>query len=258
MLDQALSSAQAEVQKNFEALQQLAVKGHRWLHLGRLLPDITPLSLLGALQDNGDSKMSGFVRALALNYAKSIIRLQHLLRIQAAYRRKDTIQLVSETASVPHVGWRVEDHIDWLLLEIDFNLIIREDQIRVAFAMIASPSSTSNFVLQMNMGQGKSSVVIPMIAAALAGDKNLVRVVVPRSLLLQAAQLLTSRLGGLINRRVKHIPFSRKTPTDIASIKAYHNLHLGILSGRGVILTLPEHLLSIQLSGKQELSNGCV
>ena len=258
MLDQALSSAQAELQENFNTLQRLAVKDYRWLQLGGLLPDITPLTLLGALQDGGDSKMSGVVRARAIGYAKSMVSLQHLLRIQAAHRRQDTIQLASETASVAHMGWQVEDHIDWLLLEIDFNLIIREDQLKVAQAMIASPSSTSNFVLQMNMGQGKSSVIIPMVATALASDKNLVRVVVPRSLLLQAAQLLTSRLGGLINRRIKHIPFSRKTRTDIESIRAYHKLHLDSFTGRGVILSLPEHLLSFQLSGKQELSNGCV
>ncbi|KAL8787328.1 MAG: hypothetical protein Q9195_007823 [Heterodermia aff. obscurata] len=254
MLNQALSSAQAELQTNFNTLQRLAVKDYRWLQLGGLLPDITPVTLLGAL----GNKMSGAVRAHAISYAKSIVSLQHLLRIQAAYRRSDTIQLASEAASVAHVGWQVEDHLDWLLLEIDFNLIIREDQLQVAQAMIASPSRTSNFVLQMNMGQGKSSVVIPMVATALASDRNLVRVVVPRSLLLQAAQLLTSRLGGLINRRVKHIPFSRKTKTDIASIKAYHYLHLDTFSGGGIILTLPEHLLSFQLSGLQELSNGHV
>lgn len=258
MLDQSLSSAQAELQKNLDNLQRLAVKGYKWLQLGRLLPDVTPLTLLGALQNGGSSKMSGVVRAHAFSYAKSIVNLQHLLRIQAARRRQDAIQLASEAASVAHVGWQVEDHVDWLLLEIDFNLIIREDQLQVAQAMIASPTSTSNFVLQMNMGQGKSSVIIPMVAAALAGNQNLVRVVVPRSLLLQAAQLLTSRLGGLINRRVKHIPFSRKTQTDIASIKAYHQLHLDTFTGQGIILTLPEHLLSFQLSGLQELSNGCV
>ena len=258
MLHQALSYAQAELQENFTALQQLAVKGHRWLELGGLLPDITPLTLLGALQDGGDRKMSGIARAYAFSYAKSMVGLQHLLRIQAAHRRQDTIQLASEIGTDAHVGWEVEDHVDWLLLEIDFNLIIREDQLQVSQAMIASPGSTSNFVLQMNMGQGKSSVIIPMVAAALASDKNLVRVVVPRSLLLQAAQLLSSRLGGLINRRVKHIPFSRKTKTDIAIIKSYYKLHLDIFKGRGIILTLPEHLLSFQLSGLQELSNGCV
>ena len=191
-----------------------------------------------------------------LHYAEAIVDLQQLLRVRDAHLLKDQIQLANERRNIAHVGWKPEDYIDWLLLEIDFNLIIREDQLQVAQAMIASPKTVSNFVLQMNMGQGKSSVIIPMVAAALASDKNLVRVVVPRSLLLQAAQILSSRLGGLINRKIKHIPFSRKSRTDFESIKAYHELHMDVFKSRGVLLALPEHLLSFQLSGLQELSNG--
>ena len=191
-----------------------------------------------------------------LHYAEAIVGVQQLLRVRDAHLQRDQIQLANERRNIAHVGWKPEDHIDWLLLEIDFNLIIREDQLQVAQAMIASPKTASNFVLQMNMGQGKSSVIIPMVAAALANDKNLVRVVVPRSLLLQAAQILSSRLGGLINRKIKHVPFSRKSRTDIESIKAYHKLHLDVFEGHGILLALPEHLLSFQLSGLQELSNG--
>ena len=256
VLNQAISSARENLQVQFNLIYKLLVKGHQWYQHGGLLPDITPQTLLEALQGTKGSVGNDVVQNHILPYAVSIVGLQHLLRIRDAHLRKDTIQLASEMRSIAHKGWRVEDHIDWLLLEIDFNLIIREDQLQVAQAMIASPGSISNFVLQMNMGQGKSSVIIPMVAAALADGKNLVRVVVPRSLLLQAAQILSSRLGGLINRGIKHIPFSRKSPTDIESIKAYHNLHLETFNHKGVILALPEHLLSFQLSGLQELSNG--
>lgn len=258
VLNQAISSSQEYLQLEFISICELMVKGHQWHQHGGLLPDITPRTLLEALQKGKGAIGSDTIQSRILNYAQSIVGLQHLLRIRNANLRKDTIQLASEARSVAHAGWRVEDHVDWLLLEIEFNLIIREDQLKVAQAMIASPSSTSNFVLQMNMGQGKSSVIIPMVAAALANGKNLVRVVVPRSLLLQAAQVLSSRLGGLLNRGIKHIPFSRKSPTDIESLKAYHNLHLETFNRRGIILALPEHLLSFQLSGLQELSNGCM
>ena len=44
--------------------------------------------------------------------------------------------------------------MNWLLLEIDANIQIRNDQVDVALATI-SPASQSNSVLQMNMGQGK-------------------------------------------------------------------------------------------------------
>ncbi|KAL8690761.1 MAG: hypothetical protein Q9218_003865 [Villophora microphyllina] len=255
-LNEAISSSRTDLQASLESIRESQVKGYSWLEAGRLLPALTSLTLLEILREGARAKSHGTIQADLLSYAESLVNLQQLIRIQDAHSLGDSIQLANEWRNVAHAGWAAKDHIDWLLLEIDFDLIIREDQVQVARAMIASPGTMSNFVLQMNMGQGKSSVIIPMVAAALAKDENLVRVVVPRSLLLQAAQLLSSRLGGLISRRLKHIPFSRKSPTDQESIKAYHELHRDIKQSQGVLLALPEHLLSFQLSGLQALSNG--
>ncbi|KAL8797954.1 MAG: hypothetical protein Q9182_007082 [Xanthomendoza sp. 2 TL-2023] len=256
LLNEAIMSLEKLLQTRFAFIHASMIKGHKWLELGGLLPVLNPLTLLESLHNYSRPSSHATIQAHILSYAASIVSLQQLLRIRGAHQQADQIQLANEIRNIAHTSWKVEEHIDWLLLEIDFNLIIREDQQQVAQAMIASPSTVSNFVLQMNMGQGKSSVIIPMVATALARNKNLVRVVVPRSLLLQAAQLMSSRLGGLINRRIKHIPFSRKSPTDLHSIRAYHKLHSDILKDRGVILALPEHLLSFQLSGLQEMSNG--
>ncbi|KAK0446443.1 uncharacterized protein EV420DRAFT_1570635 [Desarmillaria tabescens] len=60
------------------------------------------------------------------------------------------------------------------------------------------------------MGEGKSSVIIPMAAAALAQGKALVRVVVLKPLTNQMFQLLVERLSGLLNRRIFYMPFSRQ------------------------------------------------
>lgn len=96
---------------------------------------------------------------------------------------------------------------------------------------------------------------MPMAAAVLADKKKLVRVVVPKPLLLQTAQLLHTRLGGLLGRELRHVPFSRKTPTDVDTIKAFFNIHREVLKSSGVMLALPEHLLSFMLSGIQRLSD---
>ncbi|KAL8832894.1 MAG: hypothetical protein Q9170_004696, partial [Blastenia crenularia] len=257
-LEEAISSTQEEIKAKLEAIRAWLIKGQKWLEAGGLLPRLTTLNLLEMLRHGGYVKSRGLIQGKMLDFAECIVSLQQLLRIRDAHRQGDKIRLHNEWCNIAHKGWKTGDHIDWLLLEIDFDFIIREEQLQVAQAMIASPSTISNFVLQMNMGQGKSSVIIPMVATALANEKNLVRVVVPRSLLLQTAQLLSSRLGGLINRKIKHVPFSRKSPTNLESIKAYHELHLDTRNSRGVLLALPEHLLSFQLSGLQKLSNGHV
>ena len=82
------------------------------------------------------------------------------------------------------------------------------------------------------------------------------RIVVPKALLLQTAQLLHGRLGGLLGREIRHIPFSRKTSTHSDLIKSFFDLHKSIRKTSGVILAVPEHLLSFKLSGQQRLSDG--
>ena len=96
---------------------------------------------------------------------------------------------------------------------------------------------------------------MPMVSAVIADKKILPRVVVPKSLLLQTAQLLHARLGGLLGREVRHVPFSRKTSTRLHVIEKFHEIHMGVLKSAGVMVALPEHSLSFLLSGLQRLSD---
>ena len=93
-----------------------------------------------------------------------------------------------------------------------------------------------------------------MAACILADSKNLLRIIVPKALLPQTAQIMQARLGGLLGRDVRHIPFSRKTSTSSTTIQSYRQLHEDIQIRSGIMLVLPEHLLSFKLSGLQRLS----
>src|SRR5690606_432639 len=112
-------------------------------------------------------------------------------------------------------------------------------------------SSGANSVLQMNMGQGKTSVVMPMVAAALADRTRLVRIVVPKALLTQTGMLMQARLGGLLGRCISHTPFSRRVDTSPATTMVYRTIHEDAMRGAGVCVTLPEHMMSFTLSGLQ-------
>jgi hypothetical protein len=68
--------------------------------------------------------------------------------------RLDDQRLLQEWREKGHENWNPLDVPDWLLFEIDSNLLIRSEQIDVANAIIA-PASSSNSVLQLNMGKGK-------------------------------------------------------------------------------------------------------
>ena len=253
-LEATIATFKDAITSYFKWIRSSMITDFPELNMGAGLPDITPISLLEVLRSN--SKCKGHIYETAIiEYAGLIRNLQRLVRIRNAKQQNDNIQLGEELRE--DISPR-EEHLkilDWYLLEIDFDFQIRSEQYRVARAMI-SPRGGANSVLQLNMGQGKSSVIIPMIVAYLADAKNLVRVVVPKPLLLQAAQLLQGRLGGLIGRRVSHVPFSRRSSSSLENIEAYHKLHKDVLISRGFMLTLPEHILSFQLSGLQELCSG--
>ena len=146
------------------------------------------------------------------------------------------------------------------LCQIQGNFLIRRAQAETAME-IMSPLSGENTVMQVNMGDGKSSVIIPIAAAALADGKQLVRVIVPKALTVQMFELLVARLGGLANRPIYHLPFSRTPEYDKRNrmisprIDDLHKLMPQCMAERGILLVQPEHVLSLKLMSVQLMTN---
>lgn len=225
----------------------------RWLQLGHLWPRITPITALEQLRSSANHTFGNGMKEVLVSYGVLITTLQWLLRVRHQQLRKDQQKLLEEWRDKGHENWNPLDFPDWLLLEVESNFLIRREQIDVASAII-SPPSASNSVLQLNMGKGKTSCIVPMAVAVLANAKQICRLVVPKALLQQTAQTLQSRIGGLVGREVRHIPFSRRTPTTPEMLGLYAELHKDILESSGVILAVPEHILSYKLSGFQRLA----
>ncbi|KAF2758009.1 hypothetical protein EJ05DRAFT_464946 [Pseudovirgaria hyperparasitica] len=226
-----------------------------WLRRGGLWPCSTTTSLLELLRSSTLQLINKDLRDLLLEYASQLATLQWLLRMQDAALKSDQNSLLEEWKNPGHYGWAPRDHTEWLLMEAESNLLIRGEQHNVAKEVI-HPRNGKNTVLQLNMGRGKTSCIMPMVAAELANGKRLVRLIVPKALLLQTAQILQSRLGGLIGRRIVHIPFSRRTKTTGGILGLFEKLHKECLKDGDIILAAPEHLMSFKLSGRQRLVDG--
>ncbi|KAF6789323.1 hypothetical protein CMUS01_16344, partial [Colletotrichum musicola] len=97
----------------------------------------------------------------------------------------DPAALENELRNPGHTNWTPLKYPDTLLLEVDSDMMVREVQESIA-AKMRDPPSGKNAVMQLNMGEGKSAVIVPIVAAALADGSALARVV----------------LGGLVGRRV--------------------------------------------------------
>lgn len=247
------------VNGDFETLVAALQRDHRyrWLKLGGLRPFVSPTSLLACLSSCSNLPTSPAMMEAISHYGVRITELQRLIRIESALVNNHYVRLRDEIRNSGHQEWEPKDYPSWLLIEIEANVLIRVQQCQVALEM-NTPSSGTNSLLQLNMGQGKSSLIIPMIASFLADTKRIMRVIVPRALLLQMGNILATRLSGLLRHPLRHIPWSRKIPTDSKTITAFKQSYIECLQNRGVILALPEHLLSFRLSGRERLSCGNV
>ncbi|CAN9193922.1 unnamed protein product [Alternaria alternata] len=225
-----------------------------WLRLGNLWPCTTSIALLEQLRSSSCCEFGNFVQETIVAHGILITKLQRLTRIHNALCHDKGKDLQAELGNSGHENWSALEWPDWLLLEIDSDILIRREQVDVAHAIIAS-ESRKNTVLQLNMGKGKTSCIVPMALAAIGDGKQLSRLIVPKPLLLPTAQMIQSRLGGLVGREIRHIPFSRKTNINPQILQLYRNLHQEMLDSQGVVLIAPEHLLSYKLSGLQHLAN---
>ena len=132
--------------------------------------------------------------------------------------------------------------------------MIRAEQTHIAREMIL-PYSAENSVMQLNMGEGKSSVIIPLVAATIADGTRLARVMVLKALAKQMMDILSQRLSGLAHRKLYFLPFHRKRPLDETMLNLLVHLWQECLESRSILLVQPEHMLSLKLMGQDRLAS---
>ena len=110
-----------------------------------------------------------------------------------------------------------------------------------------SPTCRRNASFQLNMGEGKSSVIVPFVATALADGSKLARIVTLKPLSNQMYQLLVSRLSDLADRRIFYAPFSRNLHISTSVVQNISTLYRRCVDGGGVLVVQPEHILSQKL-----------
>ncbi|KAF4469857.1 hypothetical protein FALBO_3237 [Fusarium albosuccineum] len=213
------------------------------LHAG-LLPRISPQLFLQQLRPTQWSGLSDPWRKAIVKYGVAITALQQakrLIRFQ-----KSHVDLLRELENTGHQGWEPKDHPEWLLLECESEIMIREVQQQIASHMIQPPNN-KNAVMQLNMGEGKSTVIVPIVATVLGDGSKLVRIIVAKPQAKQMHQMLLSKLAGLLDRPVYRLPFSRDIRMDGNRAAAIHQLTVKCMEEGGVLMVQPEHLLSFQL-----------
>jgi Protein of unknown function (DUF3638) len=114
---------------------------------------VTPVTLLEELRSVSLISYDVTVKEALTAYGVSIPKTQRLVRMEDSRLQRDAVRLEQDRRNPGHTNWNSLDHPDWLLFEIDANIMLRPKQSDVAAATI-SPASQRNSVLQMNMGEG--------------------------------------------------------------------------------------------------------
>ncbi|VDB86671.1 unnamed protein product [Peniophora sp. CBMAI 1063] len=230
------------------------------LHASGLWPRVTEPILLSTMSFSQRSLVPEAWMRCLLSYGQLMLayqRAQRLLEHNLCGRREELVKelqnttLEDDSLTVHHDGIEA----DWTLVQIENSFLARPVQRAVARQMI-SPSPLENSLQQLNMGEGKSSVIVPFIVTALARGAKLVRVVVLKALSNQMFNLLVDRLSGLAGRRVLCLPFSRGVDLSQNLLRKMEALYKECARTGGVLVMQPEHALSFKLMALDYLTGG--
>ncbi|KAG6819108.1 hypothetical protein H0H93_015384, partial [Arthromyces matolae] len=244
--------------------ESLAPRNHvgEALQLAGQWPSITAQALMTLLSKaESQNPLSSTWRDVFIVLAQRIVHLQRARRALTLKISGHSEDLSKELHNSDYDRDPSFHNPDWLLIQasssssfvddnpkIDSNFTVRPVQSRVAQEMIL-PHTGRNLLTQLNMGEGKSSVIVPLVSSTLADGQRLVRVVTLKPLFRQTFDLLVRRLSGLLNRRVFYLPFSRDFKADPAYFVQLKELYSTCVRERGVLVIQPEHILSFRLMG---------
>ncbi|KAI9432020.1 hypothetical protein H4582DRAFT_2084141 [Lactarius indigo] len=210
------------------------------LSVSGLWPRITPRSILRELSRDRVGTLTDQGKYAITRYAIAFLKYQQSQRLLGLSSRRQDEELLREAETV------CSDVA--AACRVDANFLARPLRLQQAIAReMISLTCQQSASFQLNMGEGKSSVIVPLVAATLADGSNLARVVTLKPLSNQMYQLLLSRLSDLADRRIFYVPFSRNLQMSAFVVQRLSTLYRRCAEEGGVLVVQPEHLLSQKL-----------
>jgi hypothetical protein len=134
------------------------------------LPRITPTFWLRQLHRDRFDRLSLAWKNGIVTLGLAITEVHRARRLLNTFDT-DPAGLPQELTHEGHQNWSPSEFPETLLLEVEGRKLVRKVQEDVAKHM-RDPPGGRNAVLQLNCGEGKSSVIVPMLATALSDKKR--------------------------------------------------------------------------------------
>ncbi|KAG6036493.1 hypothetical protein E4U41_005708 [Claviceps citrina] len=209
-----------------------------------MLPRICPSLFLRQLTHARWRLLPAAWKTAVVAYALSLTQLQRSKRLLKAHGNES--DFMKELVNRGHCNWRPWESPETLLLEVESGILVREVQEKIA-ALMREPPESVNATMQLIMGEGKSSVIVPIVAASLADGSRLVCIMVTKAQTRELFRILASRLSGLLHHRIYQLPFSRSLRLTEGDARGIHEMLHECMETGGILLVQPENLLSLKL-----------
>ncbi|XP_037034763.1 uncharacterized protein LOC119073424 [Bradysia coprophila] len=214
-----------------------------FLHSANIYPRLVPTLILPQMISSTNANHKTMIGALGVlisndQRAARIKNLEMQPKMEVALRR--------EKEEIPFSNWSPSVYPQWLLFQIEMDLTIRGIQVKVAKNMI-QPSTNEHSVMQLNMGEGKTAVIVPILCALLSNKKHVCQVTVLKPLFESNLKSLRKCLGGMLNHRVFVFPCRRDMIFSEDNVRLLLETYKDCKKLKGIIMTLPEWRLSLQL-----------
>ena len=130
---------------------------------------LCPQFWLRQLHRDRFESLSDAWKSVIIKYGVAITHLHRASRLVALSQK--SVDLYEELRHVGHSNWDPLQFPETLLLEAESGIMVRKEQELVASHM-RSPQNGENAVLQLLMGGGKSSTIVPMLGAHFTDKKK--------------------------------------------------------------------------------------
>lgn len=230
--------SEEDVADILSVLSQMMLATSRWTQACRAMDHCR--DLLGLLSQGGGDMMQRSDVALRAGLQEKSNLLCRTLASQRTY-------VVSDANGQLSFDPR------FLVFEFISSLLLRPRQVGIVGEFLDTIAGNRSAVKQMIMGQGKTTVVTPLLALVLADTERIVCIVVPQALLEFSRSVLRSAFASVVQKQISTFKCDRAVDIDFN-----FSSHVQAVRAEGnVLLSTPGDVKSLLLRFLEQLEIAC-
>jgi hypothetical protein len=216
-----------------------------WISRGKYAVICKCFGILCSAETAGLSHENTDLVQHATAFLVSVKHMQHAKRLLAMLAAGQAVQLRKELKGGIDMAWDPAEFPDFLAFEIDNDVTIRAQQAKVAIELLGDKT---NRLLQLNMGEGKTAIIMPIVlcAASRGLSRALVRGTVLPSLYSTNAKEWQWKVGGLLGRRIHPLLCRRAMQFTEIELQKILRLCRKVRADGDIFVLTQEHRMSLE------------